>query len=90
MAATVGVNERMGRATLASVAIHALVALAIPALAWTESSAPRVETVSFTHIVRVEIKPPKAVQPPPRAVAPHHSAKPIVNFAHHAHLVAAT
>ena len=75
MAATGGTNARMGRATLASVGIHVLVALAIPALAWTESSAPRVETVSFTHIVRVEIKPPKAVQPPPRAVAPRHSSQ---------------
>ncbi len=90
MTATAGTNARMGRATLASVGIHVLVALAIPALAWTESSAPRVETVSFTHIVRVEIKPPKAVQPPPRAVAPRRSTKAIVNFAHHARIVAAT
>jgi hypothetical protein len=90
MTVTAGTNARMGRATLASVGIHVLVALAIPALAWTESTAPRVETVSFTHIVRVEIKPPKAVQPPPRAVAPRHSSKAIVNFAHHARLVSAT
>jgi hypothetical protein len=90
MIATFGGNGRMGRATLASVAIHVLVALAIPALVWTESTAPRVETVSFTHIIRVQIKPPKPVQPPPRAVAPHRSAKAIVNFAPHARRVAAT
>ena len=45
----------MERATLASVGIHVLVALAIPALAWTASTSAPVETVSFTHVIHVEI-----------------------------------
>jgi hypothetical protein len=87
MAAVVGARERMGRATLASLAIHVLAALAIPALAWTASTATPVETVSFSRILRVEVRPPRVPHPPPRAVAPHHSAKPVVNFASHVRLV---
>jgi hypothetical protein len=89
MAAAVGTNERMGRATLASMAIHALVALAIPALAWTASTQTAFETVSFTHVLRVQTRPPQAIQPPPRAVAPQQHPKAVVNFANHLHLVAA-
>lgn len=89
MSAAVGARQRMGRATLASLAIHVLAALAIPALAWTASTAAPVETVSFIHVVRVEITPPRAPKPPPRAVAPHHDARLTVNFARHVRLVTA-
>jgi hypothetical protein len=89
MAAAVGARARMGRATLGSVAIHVLVAVAIPALAWTASTNAPVETVSFTHILHVQITPPRAPKPPPRAVAPHRDPKPDVSFASHTRLVAA-
>jgi hypothetical protein len=79
----------MGRATLASVTIHLTVALAIPALAWTASSAISVETVSFTRILHVTITPPKAPPPPPRALAPRRSPKQTVNYANHIRMVSA-
>ncbi len=89
MSAAVAARGRMGRATLASLAIHLVAALAIPALAWTASSAAPVETVSFIHVVRVQITPPRAPHPPPRALAPHQNSRPTVNFASHVHLVSA-
>jgi pyruvate/2-oxoglutarate dehydrogenase complex dihydrolipoamide acyltransferase (E2) component len=79
----------MERATLGSLAIHVLAALSIPALAWTASGAP-VETVSFTHILRVQIVRPKAALPRPRAVAPHYKVSPSMNFAHRVVLVKVT
>jgi hypothetical protein len=79
----------MGRATLASMAIHVLAALTIPALAWTASTSPPVETVSFTRVLHVEIVPPRAPKPPPRAVAPHHDLTPKISYASHVHMVAA-
>jgi hypothetical protein len=88
MGAMVDARERMGGATLASVALHVLVALTIPALAWTASSGAPVETVSFTRILHIVVQPPRAHQPPPRAVAPRHDVKPTMNFAGHVHLVA--
>lgn len=87
MAAAAGARERMGQATLASVAIHVLVALAIPALAWTASTATPVETISFARILHVEITRPRAPHPPPKAIAPHHARTPTVNFASRARLV---
>ncbi len=90
MAAATAANVRMGRATLASTVIHVLVALSIPALAWTASTAPPVETVSFTHVLRVTIVPPRVPKPPPRAVAPHHDAKSTLNFATRVRLFTAT
>ena len=59
-----------GRATLGSLVVHALVALCIPALAWTASSAPAVETLSFTRVQHIVIEPPQH-RPQPRPVAPH-------------------
>ena len=88
MAAAAGSRARMERATLASFGIHVLVALSIPALAWTVSTAPPVETVSFTHILHVEITPKQVPQHPRRAVAPHREAKLAVNFASRERLVA--
>jgi hypothetical protein len=89
MAAVAGARERMGQATLASIAVHVLVALAIPALAWTASTATPVETISFAHILHVEVARPRAPHPPPRAVAPHRTVTPKVNFASEVHLVSA-
>jgi hypothetical protein len=89
MGAIAGARERMGGATLTSVALHVLAALAIPALAWTASTATPVETVSFTRILHIEVTPPKAAHPPPRAVAPRHQAKPTLHFAYHLRVVAA-
>jgi len=80
---------RMGGATIASVTIHVAVALAIPALAWTASTAPPLETVSFTHILHIQVVPPRAPAPPPRAVAPRVNVKPAINFANHVHASAA-
>ena len=89
MTGTLGARMRMERATLASVAIHLLVALAIPALAWTASSAPPVETISFTRVLHITITPPRAPHPPPRALAPHRAVKSEVNFASRIHIVRA-
>ncbi|MBV8530956.1 MAG: hypothetical protein JO104_06535 [Candidatus Eremiobacteraeota bacterium] len=86
MGAALNVRTRMGRATLASIGIHVLAALAIPALVWTAASVPPVETVSFTRILHIQIVPPRVPHPPPRAVAPRHSAKPTVNLASPAHI----
>jgi pyruvate/2-oxoglutarate dehydrogenase complex dihydrolipoamide acyltransferase (E2) component len=82
MAAVLKAQTRMGRATVASLGIHVLVALSIPALAWTASSGAPVETVSFTRIVHIELSRPHRPQPPPRAAAPHKSVAPVVNFNH--------
>jgi pyruvate/2-oxoglutarate dehydrogenase complex dihydrolipoamide acyltransferase (E2) component len=82
MAAVLEAETRMGRATLASLGIHVLVALSIPALAWTASSGAPVETVSFTRIVHIELSRPHKPQPPPRAAAPRKSVAPVVNFNH--------
>jgi hypothetical protein len=87
--AAAAAQGRMGGATIASVAIHVAVALAIPALAWTASSAPAIETVSFTHILHIQVVPPRAPAPPPRAVAPRVNVKPTINFANHVPVIAA-
>ena len=66
-------DARFAGSSVASVALHALAALLIPALAWMPSSAPPVETISFVPVTRIVIQPkPKAV-PQPRAQAPRHS-----------------
>ncbi len=88
MTAALGAQTRMGRATLASVGIHLLAALAIPALVWTSAGNVPVETISFTHILRIQIVRPRVVQPPPRAAAPQHSVTPRVTYAKNLHLVA--
>jgi hypothetical protein len=81
MAEAVGTRTRFGQAAFASVGIHVLAALAIPALAWTSGNVTPVETISFTHIIRVETTRPRPARAKPRAVAPHHSVKPTINFA---------
>jgi len=89
MTAAIGARIRMERATLGSLAIHMFAAISIPALAWTASGAP-VETVSFTHILRIQIVRPKAALPRPRAAAPHYNVSPSLNFAHHVRVVKLT
>lgn len=81
-------DTRIAGSSVASLAVHALAALLIPALAWMPSSGPEVETVSFLHITRIVIQPkPKAV-PQPRAQAPHRSTAVVrslssqIEFAH--------
>ncbi len=88
MTGTLGAQARFGRATLASVGIHLLVALLIPALAWTVSATSPVETISFTHILRIQVTPPRPARQPPRAIAPHHNVRPHVAFAKSVHTVA--
>jgi hypothetical protein len=80
----------MQRATLGSIAIHAIVALLIPALAWTIADESRVETVSFTHVLHIRIVRPHAPLPRPRALAPHYAAVPTLHFAHRVALVKIT
>jgi hypothetical protein len=64
----------MGRAVLASMAIHVLAALLIPALAWTMTSAPPVETITFTRVAHIQIERREPPRPQPRTVAPHRSS----------------
>lgn len=66
-------ETRIMGSSVASVVLHAVAALLIPALAWMPSSAPPVETVSFVHVSRIEIQPKPRAVPQPRAQAPHHS-----------------
>jgi hypothetical protein len=88
MVGVLNARARMERATLASVGIHALAALAIPALAWTASSGAPVETISFAHILRIHLTPPRAAQARPRAVAPRHTIHPHITFTSSVHLIA--
>lgn len=69
----------MGRALLASFAVHALVALSIPILTWTPASTPPVETISFEHVSHIEIER-RQPRPRPQAVAAHPSARVAVNL----------
>lgn len=66
-------DARITGSSVASVALHALAALLIPALAWMPSTAPPVETVSFLHVTHIVIQPKHKTVPQPRARAPHHS-----------------
>jgi hypothetical protein len=66
-------EARVAGSSVASVALHALAALLIPALAWMPSTAPPVETVAFTHVTRIVIQPKPKPIPQPRAQAPHHN-----------------
>jgi len=62
----------LGRAFLASLFVHALVALLFPA--WTRSQSggiQPVETISFAHIARVRIERLHTPQPLPQVTAPH-------------------
>jgi hypothetical protein len=78
----------MERATFGSIAIHLVVAISIPALAWTASDALPVETVSFTHVLHVQIVRPHEPSPHPRAAAPLLKDSPSLNFANRVTLAA--
>jgi hypothetical protein len=72
-------QTRLGRATLGSLGFHVALALCIPALAWTASTAPAVETVSFVRVEHIVIQPPVHL-PQPRPVAPHQSVVPKISL----------
>lgn len=81
MTAAMNGRTRMKGSALGSIIIHVLAALSIPALAWTISDNPSIETVSFTKILRVQIvHPPPKPALRPRATAPEHHITPSVNF----------
>lgn len=65
-----------GRSMVASVALHGMVALWIPALIWlpSDSSAP-VETISFVRVAHIQIAPQRQPKPAPKPVAPRESVK---------------
>ncbi len=65
----------MGRAMLASLGLHTLAALLIPALAWTMTSGAPVETITFTRVAHIEIERREPPRTQPRAVAPHRSSE---------------
>ena len=71
----------MGRALLASTGLHALVAVLIPALAFTMTSTMPVETITFQHVSRIEVVRRPQPQPQPRAVAPHRSNVKVISQA---------
>jgi hypothetical protein len=87
MIAVLDGRVRMERATLASMGLHVLAALAIPALAWTTSTNASVETISFTRVLHIQIVHPRPQQRP-RAVAPHRSVTPQISYASTVHLIA--
>lgn len=73
-------SRRMGRALLASLAVHASVIALIPALAWTPTSGETVETVTFTRISHIELQPrPRRQQP--QAVAPRRAVETVISEA---------
>jgi hypothetical protein len=80
MVAAAASRALLGRALLASLAVHVLVALFIPALAWMPSRSS-VETITFERIARIEIQPHEQPRPQPRALAPHRSSKPVIAVA---------
>ncbi|HXM08115.1 MAG TPA: hypothetical protein VN936_11660, partial [Candidatus Acidoferrum sp.] len=57
MAAAVVTNIRMRGAVAGSVILHGLVALLIPALAFTAASGDAIPTISFARIARIQIQP---------------------------------
>lgn len=73
-------QTHFGPATLGSVGLHVLAAVLIPALAWSISTAPPVETVSFAQIQPIELLRRIPPQPQPRPVAPRHSLTPSVSL----------
>jgi hypothetical protein len=84
-------SRTMAGSSLASVALHAGVALMIPALAWLPSSVPPVETISFLRIPHVEIEHRPAPVPQPRSEARLYRAVAVISLATHlelAHVVA--
>jgi hypothetical protein len=80
---TAATETRVMGSSLASLALHALAALLIPALAFLPSSAPPVETVSFVRVTHIVIMPKPTSQPQPRPAAPHKKVTVVVSNAVH-------
>jgi hypothetical protein len=77
-------------AVLVSLLVHGLVALGIPGMAWTESTAAPFETISFVHIAHIEVAQHRAAHRAPRALAPEKSVAPAVHFVTHHELAKTT
>jgi hypothetical protein len=77
-------------AVILSLLVHGLVALVIPAMAWTESTATPFETISFIHIAHIEVAQHHPVHQAPRALAPEKSVAPAVHFVTHHELARTT
>ena len=76
---TAATDRRTFNSSLASIGLHLVVALSIPALAWTPTSTPLVETISFMHVTHIEVLPKRPPHPPPQARAAHFRETPVVN-----------
>ena len=76
----------LGRALAASLALHLLLALALPALSQRTGAQPQIDTISFQRVTRIAIEqPPRevpavrrvaAVRPPQAARAVRHAEPP--------------
>ncbi|HVA27730.1 MAG TPA: hypothetical protein VNF68_06090 [Candidatus Baltobacteraceae bacterium] len=75
-------DRRLNQSLLASIALHAGIALLVPATIVLSGSTSSVETLSFVHIMHVQILRPQPVERQARAVAA--VAAPIVHVAPHA------
>ncbi len=72
-------DRRIGPATAGSIALHVLLALSVPALAFTATSSTPVETIAFQRIPLITIETrPILRRVERRATAPHYRAKPVV------------
>jgi hypothetical protein len=67
-----------GRPMAASLTLHGLAALLIPALVWLPSTSEPIETVTFARISHIRVTPTMTPRPAPRALAPHESAKIVI------------
>jgi hypothetical protein len=77
-------------AVILSLLVHSLVALVIPAMAWTESTAAPFETISFVHIAHIEVAQHHTAHQAPRALAPEKTVTPVVHFVTHRELAKIT
>jgi hypothetical protein len=71
---TVGIpwarDRRFNQALLASLAIHLVAAMMIPAVVVLSGAGPDIETISFVHVVRMQIQTPHPQARAPQAIAP--------------------
>ncbi|MBV8655416.1 MAG: hypothetical protein JO160_05175 [Candidatus Eremiobacteraeota bacterium] len=80
---TAATETRVMGSSLASLVLHALAALLIPALAFLPSTAPPVETISFVRVTHIAIVPKPTPRPQPRPAAPIKHVTVIVSNAVH-------
>lgn len=83
---TAATETRLMGSSLASLALHVLAALLIPALAFLPSSAPPVETISFVRVTHIVIIPKPTPHPQPRPAAPHQHETVVVSNTVHVEL----